>query len=254
MATTPMAGNGEALPFYLSFTTFRSAVQSLRAHGLPDKIDRTAWTSRSGGEQSQLLSGFKFLGLIDSGSNTQPTLKQLVDTAENTPQEKEILDNILRQRYARLFELELKNATIGQVEEKIGSYGPTGATRKRATRFFLKAAHHCGVALSPRLTGRLRTRVEADADGAEEGGTPAAPAAPRQRRRRRNSNSTVSDSPAEKPPSGNAVKTVRLGEAGGTLTLSGTFNPLELDGEERKLVYDIVDLMKQYEQRGKAAS
>src|SRR5271165_7189735 len=116
MATTPTTVNGEAFPFYLSFTTFRSAVQSLRAHGLPEKIDRTAWTSRSGGEQSQLLSGFKFLGLIDSGSNTQPALKQLVDAAENTPQEKEILANILRQRYAKVFELELKNATIGQVE------------------------------------------------------------------------------------------------------------------------------------------
>jgi len=253
MATTPMTVNGEALPFYLSFTTFRSAVQSLRSHGLPDKVDRTAWTSRSGGEQSQLLSGFKFLGLIDAGSNTQPALKQLVDAAEDTAQEKEILGNILRQRYARLFELELRNATIGQVEEKIGSYGPTGATRKRATRFFLKAAHHCDIALSSRLTGRLRTRAESGTEEGQEGSSPVAPSAPRTRRRRRNSTPAVSAPPNEKP-SGNSVKTVRLGDTGGTLTLSGTFNPLELDGEERKLVYDIVDLMKQYEQRGKTAS
>jgi hypothetical protein len=43
------------------------------------------------------------------------------------------------------------------------------------------------------------------------------------------------------------VKTVTLRLAGGKLTLSGTFNPLELEGDERKLVYGIVDLMKAYE-------
>jgi hypothetical protein len=247
MQTSP---NGEAFPFYLSFTTFRSAVQSLRAHGLPEKIDRTAWASRSGGEQSQLLSGFKFLGLIDSGNNTQAILKRLVDAAENSQQEKEILGSILRQRYGRLFdELDLKTATIGQVEEKIGSYGPTGATRKRAARFFLKAARHCDIALSSRLTGGLRSRPETSANGTEQGAAPST--FPRQRRRRRNSNPAAPEQPSESQ-SGSAVKTVKLGETGGTLTLSGTFNPLELDGEERKLVYDIVDLMKRYEQRGKA--
>jgi len=253
MATTPTTVNGEAFPFYLSFTTFRSAVQSLRAHGLPEKIDRTAWNSRSGGEQSQLLSGFKFLGLIDSGANTQPTLKQLVDATENSQQEKEILSAVLRQRYAKVFdELDLKTATIGQVQEKIGSYGPTGATLKRAARFFLKAAQHCDIPLSSRLTGGLRSRPEASADGAEEDGVQTPPAPTRSRRRRRNSTPATPEQRNERP-SGNAVKTVTLGETGGTLTLSGTFNPLELDGEERKLVYDIVDLMKRYEQPKKAA-
>ena len=43
---------------------------------------------------------------------------------------------MMREGYAKVFELDLKTATIGQVQEKIGSYGPTGATRKRAARFF----------------------------------------------------------------------------------------------------------------------
>jgi hypothetical protein len=50
------------------------------------------------------------------------------------------------------------------------------------------------------------------------------------------------------------VKTIRLGETGGTLTLSGTFSPLELDGEAGKLIYDIVDLTKRYEQQAKKAA
>jgi hypothetical protein len=45
---------------------------------------------------------------------------------------------------------------------------------------------------------------------------------------------------------GMAVRMVPL-RNGGQLTLSGTFNPFDLDGEDRKLVYDIIDLMKAYE-------
>ncbi len=253
MATTSTAVSGDALPLYLPFKTFCWALQSLRTHGLPDKVDRTAWTSRSGGEQSQLLSGFKFLGLIDSGTSVQPVLKKLIDVPEASQEEKEILGTVLRQGYAKVFELDLKTATIGQVQEKIGSYGPSGETRKRAVRFFLKAAQHCGVELSSRLTGGLRSRSEESADGAEEDGAPAPPTPPRPRRRRRTSTPLAQEEHEEKP-SGSAVKTVRLGDTGGTLTLSGTFNPLELDGDERKLVYDIVDLMKQYEHKTKTAS
>jgi hypothetical protein len=253
MATTQTTVNADAVPMYLAFTTFRWALQSLRTHGLPEKVDRTAWASRSGGEQSQLLSGFKFLGLIDSTTSTQPVLKQLVEAPENSQQEKEILGTVLRQGYASVFELDLKTATIGQVQEKIGLYGPTGETRKRAARFFLKAAQYCGSDLSSRLTGGLRTRSEESSDNAEETSAtpPSAPARPRRRRR------TVTPLAAvgvEEKPSGSAVKTVKLGDTGGTLTLSGTFNPLELDGDERKLVYDIVDLMKLYEQKTKTAS
>src|ERR1035438_4170243 len=175
MATIPLAANGDAFPLYLPFTTFRWALQSLRTHGLPERVDRTAWASRSGGEQSQLLSGFKFWGLIDSGTSTQPVLRQLVDAPENSQQEKEILGTVLRQGYAKVFELDLKTATIGQVQEKIGSYGPTGATRKRAARFFLKAAQYCGVDLSSRLTGGLRSRSEDSNENPEENGALAPP-------------------------------------------------------------------------------
>lgn len=228
-------------------------MQSLRTHGLPEKVDRTAWASRSGGEQGQLLSGFKFLGLIDSGANTQPVLRQLVAATENSHQEKEILSTVLRQGYAKVFELDLTTATIGQIQENIGYYGPTGETRKRAARFFLKAAHHCGIGLSSRLTAGLRSRSDATSDTAGENGAPTPPPPSRPRRRRR-APTPVPPEGREESPTGSSVKTVRLGNAGGTLTLSGTFNPLELEGDERKLVYDIVDLMKKYEHEPKTAS
>jgi len=166
-----------------------------------------------------------------------------VDAQENTEQEKTVLSALLREKYVKLFELNLKTATQGQVADAIGSYGPTGATRDRAVRFFLKAAYHCGIPLSSRLTAGMRSKDSSDSSDTED-----SPVATPRRRRRRASLSEIPERD-EDEVSGKAVKTVSLLETGGTLTLSGTFNPFELDGDERKLVYDIIDLMKNYEQQ-----
>jgi hypothetical protein len=247
MATTPTISGDTNTPVYLSFTTFRSSVQSLRTHGLPDKLDRTAWQSQSGAAQSQIISAFKFLGLIDESGNTQPVLRKLVDTAEYSKEEKQVLGDILRDRYEGVFALNLKTATIGALAEVIGAYGATGATRDRAVRFFIKAASHCGVEMSSRLTKGLRSRSEYVTTGESENTTAISPAPQATRRRRRHPNTDLPDRQSG-IPSGKAVKTITLRNVTGELTLSGTFNPFELDGDERKLVYDIIDLMKAYEQ------
>ena len=49
------------------------------------------------------------------------------------------------------------------------------------------------------------------------------------------------------------MKTVSLPNVQGTLTISGTFNAFGLTGEERKLVYDIIDMMNAFETKIKAS-
>ena len=51
-----------------------------------------------------------------------------------------------------------------------------------------------------------------------------------------------------------ALRTVSLPKAKGTLTLSGSFNAFHLVGEERDLVYQIIDKMNEYEAKTKTAS
>jgi hypothetical protein len=255
MATTQTTLNGASFPPYLPFATFLSAVQNLRAHGLPDNVDKTAWPSKSWGDQVLIVNALKFLGLIDEAGNTQEDLKALVDTQENSDEEKRLLGDALRSKYSKAFELNLKTATIGQILEVIGQYGPTGETKKRGARFFLKAAHYCKIPLSTRLTSGLRSKQEAT-EGTVEEGNPAATtqsAQPTKHRRRK----LAPPPPATRPPEitkGNAFLTITLrGMDGATLTLSGTFNAFELGGEERKLVYDITDLMKGYDQNKPAS-
>ena len=49
------------------------------------------------------------------------------------------------------------------------------------------------------------------------------------------------------PRTGHAMTTIELPNAGGSLTLSGTFNMFELAGDERDLVFGVIDKMKAFE-------
>jgi hypothetical protein len=247
MATTSIAPNTK-LPPYLPFATFRAAVQSLRVHGIPDKLERTAWDSRSGGDKVLINSAFQFFGLMDEQGNPQQILKKLTSVEENSDGEKLILKQLIEYAYANVFSLNLRTATIGLIAEAIGKMGVTGATRDRAVRFFIKAAHHSGIVLSSRLTSKMRSRSESDngntRDEIEE--STSATSSVRPCRRRRTPGEIV-DHRNSNPTPGTAVRTVSLRGTAGELTLSGTFNAFDLDGAERKLVYDIIDLMKKYE-------
>jgi len=250
MATLMTQTETSNLPPYLSFSTFQAAILGLRGHGLPDRLDRSAWSNRSGAEQGQIVSGLKFLGLIDKDGHTQQALRDLVLKAPGSGDEKRLFAELLKARYQKVFgSLDLTTATPKQLEDAIGEYGATGATKDRAVRFFIKAAQHAEVPLSSRFTNSLRSRTSTLGQGDS---TKETLVIPKTRRRKPKANPEANNA-AE--PYGNALKTVTLRLAGGKLTLSGTFNPFELEGEERKLVYGIVDLMKAYERAsGKSES
>ena len=218
---------------YVSFKTFQSGVQALRSHGLPEKIDRSVWLTKSGADQTALLSAFRFLGLIDAKDRVQPPLEKLVDVPEGAAAEKEVLGTAIRQSYAELFQRNLETITPAQLAEAIGKYGPTGSTRDRAVRFFLKVAGHCGVKISGRLTAR---KPRGSASGKTNGNGP-----------RKTSRTAPPPSPEQGQDGAAAMKVIELPQAGGSLKLSGAFNPFELVGAERDLVYSIIDLMQEFE-------
>lgn len=235
----------DKVPVYLSFKTFQSAIQNLRTHGLPAKIDRSTFDSRSGQEQTQIISALKFLGLIDEGNHTQNVLRELKEVAENSPEEKSLLALLLQHRYAKVFDLDLVNTTPNALEAAIGEYGATGTTRDRAVRFFIKAAEHAGIQLSSRLTKGLRSRTPAPhtpSEGEAESESDKQNSSKGTKRRGRKSMGQNSPLPTR-----NAMKEISLPKVSGTLTISGTFNPFGLIGNERALVYKIIDLMTSFE-------
>ena len=230
---------------YVSFVTFQSGVQALRDHGLPPEIDRSAWSSRSGIDQTLLLSAFKFLGLIDAAGKTQQALEELVVAGQNTDAEKRLLDAILRRCYPKLFDLDLTAATPNQLSDAVGSYGRTGATKSRAVRFFVKSAEHCGIEMSGRLTKQLRAHSGTTTSDQANG------TAKTSKRRGKRKIQRVPQEESDGVRQGDAFKTVELPNTGGTLTLTGTFNLFALAGRERALVFEVIDKMTELENETK---
>ncbi len=244
--------NQERTAPYVAFKSFCSAVQSLRDHGLPATLNRTAWENRSGAEQSQILGALTFLGLINGKNETQPSLRQLVALTENSDEERQFYASMLRARYDKVFELDLQNETPKALEEAIGTYDVAGKVRDRAVRFFLKAAMHARIPLSTRLTAKMREIPTAtpEPNGDAPSGTP--PKINGKGRRRRKATGVAHAAPpAQNIPAlqSNAMKSIDLPKVGGTLSIAGTFNAFQLMGEERELVYKIIDLMTAYEQK-----
>lgn len=253
--------SGDLTPPYLPFATFQSAIDNLRTHGLPDPIDKTTWDSRSGSDQIQIFASLRFLGLLGEGDRPTPVLRSLVDTKPNTAEEKTIVRELIEKGYdALLQQLDLATATPGQLEDAMGGYQLKGSGRDRAIRFFLKAASYGGITLSSRLTRNMRDRASGTSPVSStdsESGALAQQVPARKRRRRTNGTSSSSSnpqSPITEPAVGNAMKTVSLPAVKGTLTISGTFNAFGLAGEERKLVYDIIDMMNAFEAKREAES
>ena len=176
--------------------------------------------------------------------------------AAGSPEEKTIWNDLLRSRYAKVFDVDLSSATPNQLAEAIAAYGnPTGIIKKRAIRFFLKTAQYAGVVASARLVKDLPDC------GTDSPGTQATPQEPTngggsKPKKKRRTAPPLENKPADTPvgTGGLAMKTIALAVAGGTLTLNGTFNPFALVGYERELVYSIIDKMCDYESKAKPDS
>lgn len=222
---------GALIP-YVPFATFCTALDYLKSHGTPDKIDSSVFPNFAGGTVSHLLLSMKFLGLIDEKGLPRPILAQLVD--EKT--RKSTLSKLIPQAYANLFQhVDLAKASPSTLDEALRLQKVKGATHRKARAFLLKAAQFAGLPISSHLTKRTRTSSprpnNASKKTREDGGTKTPP--------------TPKTSPAERAasPANNSIS-IKLPDAGGTLVLSGDFNFFALRGTERELVFKLSDMME----------
>ncbi len=57
---------------YLPFSTLLTALDHLKAVTVPNEIEAGTFRSLSGQARNQIISAFKFLGLINDGGTPQP--------------------------------------------------------------------------------------------------------------------------------------------------------------------------------------
>ncbi|MEO8157407.1 MAG: DUF5343 domain-containing protein [Betaproteobacteria bacterium] len=219
-----------AAAVYVSWHTFKNAIESL-AQGVPNQIDRSTFPGLSGGVQSQLLAGLKFLGLTKDDGRPTESLHALAVADEAA--RKEQLKKILQERYADLFALDLVKTTPNQLNERMSSiYNVTGDTRGKAVRFFLSAVGYAGIQVS-RLFGSMAT---------SNGARPKRRASAKPR-----TNAVINEEEDDLPPATKGpARTVNL-KSGGSLTMSATVDFFSLSQDDRTFVFALIDQMDKYE-------
>ena len=226
-------------PPYVSASLFRSTVEAFSESTTPNALDRQVLSRLSGGDYSSLISCMRFLDLVRGDDDTvQKTYRDLVAARKQGESEyKTVMRSIMEVAYEPIAKgLDLQHGTLSQVEKAFKDAGvSTGQMLLKTVRFYVKTLVDCGVTISPHITKpRRRSGAPKKANSSQ----------PRTKKK---------SGSGEEPPTptqdeqGAAMKVIELSGAGGKLTLSGTFNTFELEGDERELVFSIIDAMKKFE-------
>jgi len=145
------------VPAYVPYKTFVNFLDGLKI-SVPSRIDRSVVRSLSGAIQSQLLTSLRYLRLIDDKGIPSDMLTRLV-ASEGKDREKALAE-MLRVSYPFLFQsFDLQRATGRQVEEKFVAAGAGGETVRKCMAFFLAAAKHAGITVSPHIKMPSRARA-----------------------------------------------------------------------------------------------
>lgn len=162
---------------YIPLKTWFESVDTLE-QGIPNSIDRSVWSHRPTNTSSQILSAFRFLGLIDLESNQpQAILSELVDARKNKDEanQRTIVKSVLEASYPEVMASAKENSSNDKFRDIMQSkYKVSGTTLDRAVRFFLDAAEFAGVDVSPHwsrrgLTSNRRRRI-ANVESVEDAG------------------------------------------------------------------------------------
>lgn len=142
-----------AKPPYVPFKSFSNLIASLRASGLPNRIDRSVLAGQSGALQSYLLSTFRFFGFISDNGTPTPLLKELVD---NPKTEKAILAKAVKEKYDFIFDgkFNVLSATEAELLEKFREKGLGGETLRKCLSFFTMICEATDIKVSPHLKGK----------------------------------------------------------------------------------------------------
>lgn len=146
-------------PPYVAFRTFRTFLESL-AISMPDRIDRSVFDSKfSGTATSQINSALRSLKLIDADGSPSGSLRRLAQTQGEEHQM--VLAGILESYYEPVFRLDLERATKAQFREAMREFGCTESMLIKCETFFIHAAQHAAISLSPYLTSNRKSGARA---------------------------------------------------------------------------------------------
>lgn len=224
-----MADESKNVPPYLPYKTLLSSLENL-GQGIPPKLDRSIWKNQPGTVQSQILSAYKFLGLMTDTTGPTDSLRELV-LHRATPTT--TLKKIIEDKYSPILSHDLATMTITMLNAEFEkAFGVDGETKKKCVRFFLQAVKANGFTLSKFLLDQ--TRVSSG---------------PRKKRGPKLQSESPGDEFEEAEditPTQGTQKIITL-KSGGKLSISLSVDLFALSSEDRKFVFGLIDSLQEYE-------
>lgn len=148
------AGDKQATPPYLSYVTFKGAIQGLSLDGrIPRQIDHSVLRTTSGSVRKMFLAALRFFDLIDENGAPGDNLEILASADEKTW--RECMATLLTEYYPRQIE-HLSDGSPKQLTESFqSSFEGIGASIvSPAVRFLVAAARDAGLPVSGHIAQR----------------------------------------------------------------------------------------------------
>ena len=229
------------IPIYVSYSTFTTFLDWLAEMPVtPTQIDRSLWVGKfSGGTGSQLMSGLRFLGLLD---NERPTdhLEPII-RADSTGR-KQLLEALLKDAYGANVIGELSSMTPKMLNEELERLGATEATLRKAFSFIVNAAKANDIPIAPTTAKRARNKPARKTS-----------AAGRKPRAQQPAEKGKTPKPDDSHKPGDAQNGQRKGDAitvdlegGYTVTLDVVADWTRLKTADRDFVIELIDKMRGY--------
>jgi Family of unknown function (DUF5343) len=160
---------------YTSFKTFRTFIEDLHEQGIPSKIDRSVLRRFSGSVGASVLSGLRFLGLVDGNDAPTSSLRDLTGAFGKEAEWQPALRKVLEAAYGPVIAINLNEATPSQFIAAFKTYPGTEDVRRKAEVFFLNAARDCLLPVNKRIADHKRDvlgvirrkKAETNGDGPE---------------------------------------------------------------------------------------
>lgn len=156
-------------PPYMSFGILLSATETLATTVVPSgPIDRRVLDGLSGADYGALMSGLRFLGLVDEQRVATPQYRALVQAHKDGEAKfKPALWSVINAAYKPITgSINIEHGTIAQVEKAFKDTGVSqGQMLTKTIRFYVKALSYVGASVSVHITKAKSSRPSAPKNG-----------------------------------------------------------------------------------------
>jgi hypothetical protein len=160
MADTDDNGSRASTAPYAAFPSIKTALRSMKEHGVPTRIDRSALNNLSGSTAGQVLTAFRFLGLMDAENRPKGRMQTLVDAIDDDQKWPEALAETVKTAYAPMFQHNIGSLTASHFRQLFKeNYQGADDVQRKSMATFIVAMQEAKLPVSNYLTKQVRPRA-----------------------------------------------------------------------------------------------